>query len=109
MAQLLVIATAIQTAAAVVQALAAGAFLWGVRLDAKRRAQLAEQERRDQIIHALHFEWTQTALPDTEPPKNTSRDWRDSHLAIDRVFRHSAEATRRAMDLPVSARGVVKV
>jgi hypothetical protein len=64
------IPTYIQTGAAVIQALAAGFFLWGVRLDTKRRAQFAEQEGRDQIINALHFEWTQTALASDEPPKS---------------------------------------
>ena len=57
-------ATEIQTVAAVIQATAAFVFLFSVVYDARRRRGLSEQERRDAIIGALHYEWTQTALPD---------------------------------------------
>jgi hypothetical protein len=50
-------ATYIQTGAAIVQALASAAFLWGVLRDRKAR----EQYRRAQIIERLLFVWTQTA------------------------------------------------
>lgn len=59
-------ATAIQTVAAVVQAVAAAVFLGSVVWDAKRRARLSEQERRERIIKGLLHEWSQTALPPTE-------------------------------------------
>ena len=59
--------TEIQTIAAVIQAAAAAVFLASVVWDAKRRARLSEQQRRDAIIRALHYEWSQLAIPG--PPK----------------------------------------
>jgi hypothetical protein len=59
--------TVIQTIAAVIQAIAAAVFLGSVVWESKRRARLAEQQRRDRIIAALHFEWSQVATPG--PPK----------------------------------------
>jgi hypothetical protein len=51
-------ATAIQTIAAVIQAAAAFVFLLSVVYDARRRRRTGEQEQRDAIIKALHFEFT---------------------------------------------------
>jgi hypothetical protein len=56
----LITATAIQTVAAVVQAVAALVFLGSVVWDAKRRARLSEQERRDAIIQSLFELWVLT-------------------------------------------------
>jgi hypothetical protein len=54
-------ATEIQTVAAVVQALAAAVFLGSVVFDAKRRARLREQERRDKVLDALLSVWRLSA------------------------------------------------
>jgi hypothetical protein len=61
------IVIAIQLVASVIQAAGAGVFLISVVWDAKRRARLSEQGRRDAIIKALHYEWNNIALPG--PPK----------------------------------------
>jgi len=59
-----VTATAIQTGAALIQALAALVFLGSVvwderarKIERNRRAKLNEQERRDRIINALFSSW----------------------------------------------------
>jgi hypothetical protein len=55
--------TVTQTIAAVIQAAAAAVFLVSVVWDAKRRARLSEQQRRDAIISALLHEWSNVAIP----------------------------------------------
>jgi len=75
------IVTAIQLVASVIQAAGAGVFLISVVWDAKRRARLSEQGRREAIIKALHYEWNNIALPG--PPKNTSGNWGDFQPATD--------------------------
>jgi hypothetical protein len=62
-------ATYIQTAAAIIQAAAAAVFLYTVRWDAKRRARLAEQERRDRLVSELRQLWVQ--LTDINVSKKT--------------------------------------
>jgi len=82
------IVTAIQLVASVIQAAKAGVFLISVVWDAKRRARLSEQGRREAIIKALHYEWNNIALPG--PPKNTSGNWGDFQPAADWFFQYSA-------------------
>jgi hypothetical protein len=50
-----------------IQTLAALVFLGSVVFDAIRRGQAREQERRDNILRALLYEWSQISLP---PPEN---------------------------------------
>ena len=52
-------ATTIQTIAALIQALAAAVFLFGVRVDYRRR----EQERREKLIEKLLVKWSLAQHP----------------------------------------------
>lgn len=52
--------TIIQTAAAIIQGAAALVFMQSVRRDDRRRKEGKEGERRDGILKALLYEWSQT-------------------------------------------------
>jgi hypothetical protein len=69
---MIVTATAIQTVAAVIQGLAATVFLISVVWDAKRRARLSEQERRDSIIRSLFSLWVSSAPSGGMTPEEIS-------------------------------------
>ena len=56
--------------AAGIQTLAAGVFLISIVWDARRRAREREQRRRDDLIKALHHEWSNISnIPPPESPK----------------------------------------
>jgi hypothetical protein len=54
--------------ATIIQTVAAFVFLVSVLYDAYRRIQLSEQERRDNIIKALHDEWVKTSSIEQKTP-----------------------------------------